>query len=488
MAAIRGTHGTLPLVAVVGAMATIPGAVLEGTSSVPLHPAPLAHFSLVVAAALAAAVASVVLSIAGARQGDGRTVLLGTAFSTMTALLAVHGLATPGVLTGDNGVVRLAGAASLPAGAMVLALSALPALRRPRRIAGLIAAQVALGVVVVALGVSALVWPSLVPALPTTGSPEAYAVLVVGCGLLYLIASRAVRTWRLTRRRLDLMTAAGVAWLAFALVAQMTIPSGTAGYYLGHVVELAGVLAIGLPAVLDLRSAAASRPLVGDLGAVDLVLQEEAFLGARVRALLIRLATKDAATDDHTRRVALLAVQVGERLGLAPGRLRLLALGGLLHDIGKLSVPTAVLQKPGPLDDDEFAEIRKHPEAGERLLEELGGFPSPVMRLVGGHHERLDGSGYPRGLAGESLDLETRILAVCDVYDALVSDRVYRAAWTTERAIALLKEEAGTRLDARCVATLEELVAPGFVAGTKPAPDPITVPVDGDQISARTTA
>jgi HD-GYP domain-containing protein (c-di-GMP phosphodiesterase class II) len=130
--------------------------------------------------------------------------------------------------------------------------------------------------------------------------------------------------------------------------------------------------------------------------------------------------------------------------------------------MGKLVVPTAVLAKPGPLDDDELAEIRKHPEAGERLLRELGGFAPGVRRLVLDHHERLDGSGYPRGLRGDELDVETRILAVCDVYDALVSDRVYRSAWTPERALALLRDE--TQFDQSCAAALERLLAPPFVA------------------------
>ena len=140
--------------------------------------------------------------------------------------------------------------------------------------------------------------------------------------------------------------------------------------------------------------------------------------------------------------------------------------------MGKLSVPSAVLRKPGPLDDAEFAEIRKHPEAGERLLGELGGFPPGVRRLVLDHHERLDGSGYPRGLRGDELDVETRILAVCDVYDALVSDRVYRAAWSPERAFALLRDEA--RFDQACVTALERRVAPPFVADlARPAPAPL---------------
>ena len=133
-------------------------------------------------------------------------------------------------------------------------------------------------------------------------------------------------------------------------------------------------------------------------------------------------------------------------------------------------MPLEILQKPGPLDDEEFAEIRRHPESGRRLLEELGGFPETVRRLVSDHHERLDGTGYPRGLQGCDLSIETRILAACDVYDALVSDRVYRPAWPAERALALLREEAGTGFDPKVVEALERIVtpptgAPSWVAG-----------------------
>jgi HD-GYP domain-containing protein (c-di-GMP phosphodiesterase class II) len=166
------------------------------------------------------------------------------------------------------------------------------------------------------------------------------------------------------------------------------------------------------------------------------------------------LAEKDAYTEEHTRRVALRAVQVGEELGLAPGRLRGLAVGGLLHDIGKLSVPDSVLKKPGPLDPSEYTIVQRHPEHGRRLLRELGGFSEGILRLVQDHHERLDGSGYPRGICSDELDLDTRILAVCDVYDALISTRVYRAAWSAEKALGLLYEQAGSAFDSRCIEAL----------------------------------
>lgn len=179
---------------------------------------------------------------------------------------------------------------------------------------------------------------------------------------------------------------------------------------------------------IDLSRSVQSRPLVGDLRAAELVAKEEAFLGGRVHALMQRLAEKDESTEEHTRRVAMHAVQVGEELGLPPGRLRALAIGGLLHDIGKLSVPSRILQKPAALEEGEFAIIKRHPEWGIKLLRELGGFNSSAQELVHSHHERLDGKGYPRGLNASSIGLDTRILTVCDVYDALVSPRVYRAA------------------------------------------------------------
>jgi HD-GYP domain-containing protein (c-di-GMP phosphodiesterase class II) len=174
---------------------------------------------------------------------------------------------------------------------------------------------------------------------------------------------------------------------------------------------------------------------------------------------MVALAEKDTYTEEHTRRVALRAVQVGEELGLSPARLRSLAVGGLLHDIGKLSIPDAILKKPAALTDREFAVVKEHPERGRRLLHELGGFGDDVCRLVLDHHERLDGTGYPHGLGENEIALDARILAVCDVYDALLSARVYRAAWSHEQALSLLRDSAGTEFDASCVDALERVLA-----------------------------
>jgi putative nucleotidyltransferase with HDIG domain len=394
-------------------------------------------------------------------------VLLGTAFSTMGALLAIHGAATPGMLVGVNGVIAFAGAGSIPAGAAILALSAG---RRTPRLRTLLALQVAAAVLVGTLGTLGLLVPSAVPAVPQARSAPAIVLLVIGILLLAVPTVRAARTHALTGRSADLLVAAGCLWLAVALVPQLLGGPMTVGFYFGHGLELGGMALVGIPAALDVLRARASRPLLGDLTAPELVAAEEAYLGPRVRALLVKLAERDGSTEEHTRRVALLAAQVAEELKLPATARRHLAIGGLLHDIGKLAVPIDVLRKPGRLEAAEFEAIKRHPEAGRRLLDQLGGFPRAVKHLVRDHHERLDGSGYPAGVTADELGLETRILAVCDVYDALVSDRVYRNAWSQERALALLRSEAGTKHDERAVAALERVVGePGWVAALAPA-------------------
>jgi HD-GYP domain-containing protein (c-di-GMP phosphodiesterase class II) len=428
---------------VAGRMAMVPG---------------LVHLLGMTGAALLAGIAAAGLSVLAARRHDGRAVLLGAGFSVMAVLLIVHGLATPGQIIGENSVVSLAGGLNLPAGGVVLAASALPALRRPKDVDALLLAQAVVVAVLVLVGGVFLADPGLVPTLPPPGTGPADLLMVIGGASLLLLAWRAARTHRLTRRPADLIVAIGATWLAGALYGLLYAGMMDAAFWVAHVLEVSGIAMVGIPAALDLRAASASRPLVGDLAADELVAGEERFLGARVHALLVRLAEKDPSTELHTRSVAALAVRLGERLGLPADRLRLLALGGLLHDMGKLSVPDRILRKPGRLDDDEFAVIRRHPVWGRELLVELGGFPPLVLDLVHGHHERLDGGGYPSGRAADELALEVRILAVADVYDALTADRVYRDAWSAERALALLEEESGSAFDPQCVAALKDVV------------------------------
>ena len=454
----------LSLLVIVAACAVVPAGLLHflGPQEVEI-PAEIHFLPIAISAGLAAG-AAVALTVVGARRGDPRAVLVGTAFSSMAALLAVHGLTTPGLLAGDNGVVAFSGAATLPVGGAVLALSALPLTDRGRSVRPLLWLQAALLASIVGLGVAGVVAPEIVPGVPEPASTAAWIILLFGLAFFGVLALRAARTFLLTRRRSDLMVVLGTVVLLVALPPALLWGYHQLGWWIGHAFELIGIGLVGVPVALDLHRGAQSRPLAGNLRATELVRAADEFLGPSVRALLVRLAEKDAYTATHTRRVALLAVQVGEEIGLPPRRLRELAIGALMHDVGKLSVPDAILQKPSSLDEDEFAVIKRHPEWGSQLVAELGGFSPLVSRLILGHHERLDGSGYPHGLEAEELELEVRVLAACDVFDALISTRVYRDAWSERDALALLHREAGTKFDSRCVDAIERALGRDVVA------------------------
>ncbi|MGH2895004.1 MAG: HD-GYP domain-containing protein [Solirubrobacteraceae bacterium] len=417
------------------------------------------HIAVVGVAGSLALVASVAMSVIAMRRNDVQALWLGMGFSVMATLLVIHALATPGIILPMNGLVQLAGALNLPIGGTILAASGVSMLRRPRRIKLLLGLQLAIVGELALAGALILMSGPVIPTVPEPSSLAANVIFVLGASPLSLLAWRAARTYLLTRRRADLIVANGVMWLIGAQYALLHFSMMEAGFWAAHVLEVGGIGMVAIPAALDLRHAVGSRPLSGELRASDLVEHEEAFLGGRVRAILVRLGEKDPSTEGHTRRVALLAVTIGERLGLAQGHLRQLALGGLLHDVGKLSVPNEILNKPGRLTEEEFAEIRRHPGAGRQLLSELGGFPSLVLDLVESHHERLDGDGYPNHVSAADLDIAVRVLTVADVYDALTADRVYREAWPSERALALLDDEAGQAFDPECVAALRGLVA-----------------------------
>ena len=165
------------------------------------------------------------------------------------------------------------------------------------------------------------------------------------------------------------------------------------------------------------------------------------------------LKVKDGEARAHNLRVARLCVHIGRQMSMSRSELRVLARAGLLHDIGKLRIPEAVLAKHSALDESEWSLMRTHPEMGLTLLDRAGQSSREVLAVLY-HHERLDGSGYPYGLKAEAIPIEARIVAVADTYDALVSDRPYRMACSETEARRVLIEEAGSRLDARAVTAL----------------------------------
>jgi len=163
------------------------------------------------------------------------------------------------------------------------------------------------------------------------------------------------------------------------------------------------------------------------------------------------LEAKDVYTRGHSERVAALARRIALAAGVAPGAADTIAQAGLLHDLGKIAIPERVLRKPGPLSEEEWAVMRRHPIVGAQIVAPLEFFADGAV-IVRHHHERHDGTGYPDGLRGELIPLGARILAVADVYDALTSDRPYRPRLARAEVVRRFDAEAGQTLDARLTA------------------------------------
>jgi putative nucleotidyltransferase with HDIG domain len=171
---------------------------------------------------------------------------------------------------------------------------------------------------------------------------------------------------------------------------------------------------------------------------------------AMLRSLIMALRTRDAETYEHSIRVVKCSLRLGRECTLDRTQMRSLEFGSLLHDIGKIGVPDSILRKPARLTEEEWAIMRRHTEHGERIL--LGiSFLEETSLLIAQHHERWDGTGYPMGLIEDEIDLKARMLAVADAFDAMVSERVYRARRTDAEALAELDRCAGTQFDPKVV-------------------------------------
>jgi putative nucleotidyltransferase with HDIG domain len=167
-------------------------------------------------------------------------------------------------------------------------------------------------------------------------------------------------------------------------------------------------------------------------------------------ALSAAIEARDPYARGHSSRVTVFAQAMARGLRLEKERLSVLRLAALLHDVGKLVVPSSVLLKRGPLTEEELGQMRRHPAAGARMLRSLGA-PETILPLVLHHHERWDGEGYPTGRRGDDIPLEARVLCIADSFDAMTSMRPYRASWTPDEALEELERCAGTQFDPELV-------------------------------------
>jgi len=235
--------------------------------------------------------------------------------------------------------------------------------------------------------------------------------------------------------------------------------------------SLAGILTIGYrqtpPRILeDLTQARKITDIIAvALENVRLIQELNQLNWGTISALANAVDAKSPWTAGHSSRVTRLALGIGRVLGLAEKELELLHLGGMLHDIGKIAVPEAILDKKGALTEEEYTIMKTHPMVGARILKPIHAYDK-IVPMVTQHHEQYDGNGYPCGLAGDDIFLGARILAVADVFDALVSDRPYRAGWERSRVLSHIKGRAGSQFDPKIVDAL-------LVVVTDPTIDPV---------------
>ncbi len=196
-----------------------------------------------------------------------------------------------------------------------------------------------------------------------------------------------------------------------------------------------------------------ARLAIQNAGAFDNL--EETFLST-VEALANALEANDEYTSSHARWITDMALEVGRELGLDPDSLKRLELGALFHDIGKIGIPSAILQKPGPLTQKERKVVQTHPELGERILAPIARLEN-VRPIVRHAHERWDGNGYPDEVGGEEIPIESRVIFVCDAFHAMTTDRPYRKAMSFEEACKELEDGAGSQFDPDVVAAFLKL-------------------------------
>jgi putative nucleotidyltransferase with HDIG domain len=370
--------------------------------------------------------------------------LLGTVLWVVSLLPLVHGLLLPGTLYGPNSGTDVALMAAVPAAL----LAALPLLLDgstagrwlsrhwlPWSLVGLLLSSGA--------AAALLVWPRAIAA-PAPGSPLTIAIVVVSLAGTGALSLRHLRLYALGRRAGSLVASLGFIAPGLATLAFLGAEPLSAGWWLAHFTDGLGVLfAAGGLLIAHYQDRSLSIVLSPVLNREPLVALELG-LTPVVHRFIADLETKDQVTRMHVIRVGELAMRVGERAGLDPLTLRALGLGALLHDVGKLLTPDAVLMKPGALTDEERAVIQRHPVDGAQLLAD---FPhlAEAAEIVRAHHERPDGTGYPDGLTAADISFGASIVSVVDSWDAMVSDRPYRDGMPADKAEAILRSGVGAQ-------------------------------------------
>jgi len=422
----------------------------------PLLMHPTFHFWAVSGAAVLAALACAGIIASGPVLRETRLLFLALAFLAIAGVFAVHGLMTPGHITDEFH-------ASLPASAWVSVLAggvfaALSAIEMPasvdrivRRAGGLIFAWVTIAVAIyIALSFSMRDWLDFVP---SDDRPVQYAIAVSAFALYAFATVRYAQAYRFARLPSQAAMVAAMALLTQVAPIILWGEVWHASWWIYHALYLIAFSVLFAGWTIEVRRAGSLKAIADALSMRDALAQLERGHDRHLLELVDAIEAKDVATLGHVRRVGAYALAIGKRLNLPAHELRSLVLAAEMHDVGKIGVPDAILAKPGPLNDEEFAIMQRHTARGHDIAGQVRVL-RPLAPVIRAHHERLDGSGYPDRLRGDDIPLLARIIAVADTFDAMTSHRPYRAPLSRDAAIAELRRVSGIELDPRCVDAL----------------------------------
>ncbi len=424
----------------------------------PLWQFPANHFTIVSATALIALVVSIAVGIVGLRQRNVQVVFVSMAFISLAGFFSMHGLATPGFILDQNAIVGVAAQLSVFTMSFWLLVSSLPANNRISAAFSRSPTWVLLTYtpLIIIVGILAFSNPGLAALVPVTSAPLKFFVGTFTVIMAGVAGYRYWQSYRYSNFPFQLAIAYTGGWIA---VSQVIITTGVTffvSWWVYHFLLLFSVIATVIGLVIQYRRGdSIVRSIVG-LFSDDPTERLAAGISPSVRKLIMETEARDPYTAGHMYRVAQGAFDLGSSLKLSPEDLRVLAQGGIIHDVGKLQVPDEILNKPGPLTKEERKAIEYHAIAGYELCARLG-FMAPELAVIRSHHERLDGKGYPDGLSIDQIPLLVKILSVVDVYDALTSARAYRPAWPAAEALTYLQENRGAQFDPQLVDTWVKL-------------------------------
>ena len=422
-----------------------------------------AHSHLVIVAGIAAAAlaAACAALFVAARSGNGNVIWLALACVAVGVNMLGHGLTTPGVFHGPNEWVGRLPHLAMALFAVALLLAGRPPTSRLNKIVARapMAAVAIPSVVMVAFAATIVADPlALAGGRELPWEDDVFdAVSAATIATLLLVIRTHWRRWHLGH---DVVQFSVVLSASAAIAAVVAFEHGRFGqisWWDYHAYLLAG-FGGAVFAVFQRRHDERALTEVLQTAFVDNPFDHiESGYPEALRSLVRAVEIKDAYTHGHSQRTARLAVELGLSMGLTPDRLRVIARGAYLHDVGKIGIPDEVLNKPGKLTPDERTVIETHPQLGYELAASAPSLKE-ALPVILHHHERVDGTGYPAGLAGTAIPLEARVVAVADVWDALTSDRAYRPGWAPAKALAHIRAGVGTHFDGAAVDALTRVV------------------------------